>query len=70
MKKHSKREILNRVADVLFKRETPEDAIELRELCMIAGISEEEALMAINYFIDDEFSVKLTDSFPRKFYCE
>lgn len=70
MKKHSKREILNRVAEVLFKREKPEDAIELRELCALARISEEEALAAINYFIDDEFSIRLTDDLPRKFYCE
>lgn len=70
MKKHSKREILNKVAEVLFKREKPEDAIELRELCILAGISKEEALMAINYFLDDEFRIKLTDNLPRKFYCE
>jgi hypothetical protein len=69
-KKHSKREILNRVADVLFSRSKPEDAVELRELSMLARVSETEALMAINYFIDDEFGIKLTDGLPRKFYCD
>jgi hypothetical protein len=69
MKKHSKREILNRVADVLFSRIKPEDAIELRELSMLAGVPEAEAIMAINYFIDDEFGIKLTDGLPHKFYC-
>ena len=69
-KKHSRREILNRVADVLFSRSKPEDAVELRELSMLAGVSEAEALMAINYFIDDEFGIRLTGGFPRKFYCE
>ena len=70
MKKHSKREILNKVAEVLFSRNKPEDAIELRLLCMIAGVSEAEALMAINYFMDDEFIIRLTDGLPHKFYCE
>ena len=70
MKKKSKREIINNVADVLFSRIKPEDAIELRELCMLAGVSEAEAFMAINSFIDDEFGIKLTDNLPRKFYCE
>jgi len=70
MKKHSKREILDKIADVLFSRIKPEDAIELRELSMLAGVSEAEALMAINYFIDDEFGIRLTDGLPHKFYCE
>lgn len=70
MKKLSKREILNRVADVLFSRIRPEDAVELRELSMLAGVFEAEAIMAINYFIDDEFRVRLTDGLPHKFYCE
>jgi len=70
MKKLSKKEILNRIADVLFSRIKPEDAVELRELCMLARVSEAEAFMAINYFIDDEFGIKLTDGFPRKFYCK
>ncbi len=70
MKKHSKREVLNRIAEVLFLRRKPEDAIELRELCILAGVSEGEAITAINYFMDDEFSIKLTDGLPHKFYCE
>lgn len=70
MKKLSKREILNRVAEVLFSRRKPEDAIELRELCMLSGVSEAEAFMAINYFMNDEFRIKLTDGLPHKFYCE
>lgn len=70
MEKHSKKEILNRVADVLFSRTKPEDAVELRELCMLARVSEAEAFMAINSFIDDEFGIKLTDGLPHKFYCE
>ena len=53
MKKKSKREIINNVADVLFSRIKPEDAVELRELCMLARVSEAEAFMAINSFIDD-----------------
>lgn len=70
MKKHSKREILNRVADVLFSRIKPEDAVELPELSLLAGVSEAEAIMAINYFIDDEFGIRLTDGLPHKFYCD
>ncbi len=70
MQKHSKREILNRVAEVLFSRIKPEDAVELRELSMLAGVSEGEAITAINYFMDDEFNIKLTDGLPHKFYCE
>lgn len=70
MKKHSKREILNRVADVLFSRVKPENAVELRELSMLAGVSEAEAMMAINYFIDDEFGVRLSDGVPHRFYCD
>ena len=70
MKKHSKREILNRVADVLFSRIKPEDAVELSELSLLAGVSEAEAIMAINYFIDDEFGIRLTDGLPHKFYCD
>lgn len=68
MKKISKREILNSVAEALFHRRKPEDAIELRELCMLAGVSEAEAFMAINSFIDDEFRIRLTDTLPRRFY--
>jgi hypothetical protein len=42
----------------------------LKDLCALARVSETEALMAINYFIDDDFNIRLTDGFPRKFYCE
>ena len=70
MKKHSRREILNRVAEVLFPRRKPEDALEVWEISMLSGVSRTDAIMAIHYFIDDEFSIKLTDDLPRKFYCE
>jgi len=70
MSKLRKREILNRVAEVLFPRRKPEDALEVWEISTLARVSREDAIMAIHYFIDDEFSIKLTDDLPRKFYCE
>lgn len=71
MSKLSKREILNRVAEVLFSRCTkPENALEVWEISTLARVSREDAIMAIHYFIDDEFSINLTDDLPRRFYCE
>jgi hypothetical protein len=69
MKKLSKRAILNRVAEVLFPRRKPEDALEVWEISTLSRVSREDAIMAIHYFIDDEFSINLTDDLPRRFYC-
>lgn len=68
MKKKSKKGIIEAVSSVLLTLWEPKEAIELRFICMIARVSEEEAFMAINHLIKDGYKIKLTDGYPHKFY--
>lgn len=70
MKKNRRQEIIDSVASVLLSRRKPEEAVELRELSMIARVSATEGFNAINHLINAGFRIRLTDGFPRKFYCE
>lgn len=69
MKKNRKKEIIDSVASVLIPRKQDE-AIELRELCMIARVSASEAFSAISNLINVGFRIRVTDNFPRRFYIE
>lgn len=69
MKKNRKKEIIDSVASALIPRRQ-EQAIELRELCMVARVSAGEAFSAINHLISAGFRVRVTDNFPRRFYME
>lgn len=68
MKKNRNKEIIDNVASVLLSRKNKEEALELRELCMLARVSAREAFGAVSHLINAGFKIKLTDEFPRKFY--
>jgi hypothetical protein len=68
MQELSKHEIIDRVSEVLFEITRPRDAIELRKLCLYAGVTEEEAFMALNCLIDEGIAIRLTDGLPHKLY--
>lgn len=70
MKKNRNKEIIDSVAGILIERNKPEDALELRELCMLARVSATEAFRAVNHLINAGFKIKLTDELPRRFYYE
>lgn len=70
MKKSRNKEIIDSVAQVLIQYKKPEEALELRVLCMIARVSATEAFRAVNHLIDAGFKIRLTDELPRKFYYE
>jgi|GEM_PF-3453558 len=68
MKKNKKHEIVEQVVTVLFPSRIPEHALELREICMFARVSESEAIFAIHHLIKQGYKIKLTDGLPRRFY--
>jgi len=70
MKKSRKQEAIDSVVQALTQYKKPEEALELKVLCMIARVSPTEAFRAINHLINAGFNIKLTDGFPRKFYCD
>lgn len=70
MKKNRNKEIIDSVASVLIPHNKPEDALELRELCMLARVSATEAFRAVNHLINAGFKIKLTDELPRRFYYD
>lgn len=70
MKKSRNKEIIDSVAHVLIQYKKPEEALELRVLCMIARVSATEAFSAISHLINAGFKIKLTEELPRKFYYD
>ncbi len=70
MKKSRNKEIIDSVARVLIQYNKPEEALELRALCMLARVSETEAFSAVTHLINAGFRIKLTDGLPHKFYYE
>ena len=70
MKKNRNKEIIDSVASVLIPRNKPEEALELRELCMLARVSATEAFRAVDHLINAGFRIRLTDELPHKFYHE
>ncbi len=68
MKKNRNKEIIDNVFSVLLQRRNPEDAIELRDLCMLARVSATEAFRAVNHLISAGFKIKLTDELPHKLF--
>ena len=70
MKKNRNKEIIDNVASVLLSRKSKEEALELRELCMLARVSATEAFRAVNHLINAGFKIRLTENFPRKFYYD
>jgi hypothetical protein len=70
MKKNRNKEIIDNVASVLLSRKNKEEALELRELCMLARVSATEAFRAVNHLIDAGFEIRVTDELPRRFYYD
>lgn len=70
MKKNRKQEIVEQVVTILFASRIPEHALELREICTFARVSESEAIFAITHLIKQGYKIRITDELPRKFYYE
>ncbi len=70
MKKAVNKKIIDLVISALIQRNRPEDAVDLIELSALSGVRPTEAFLAINYMINAGFRIRLTENFPRKFYCE
>ena len=70
MKLKRKMQIVEQVVTVLFPSRIPEHALELREICMFARVSESDAIFAINHLIKQGYKIRVTDDLPRKFYYE
>ena len=58
------------IADVLSERMNPDKAIEFRELCSLAQVTENEAQNAIKFLLSKGMRIRLTDGLPHKIYWE
>ena len=70
MKLKRKMQIVEQVVTVLFPSRIPEHALELREICTFARVSESEAIFAIDHLIKQGYKIRVTDGIPRKFYYD
>ena len=70
MKLKRKMQIVEQVVTILFASRIPEHALELREICTFARVSESEAIFANDHLIKQGYKIRMTDGLPRRFYYE
>ena len=68
MKRSRRREKIENAAALLMQANSPEKAIDFRNLCLFAMVSESEAWAAVRQLEGMGFRIRLTDGFPRKLY--
>jgi len=68
MKKNRKEEVTDKMIYAFSEFVGQKKAVELGILCLITGVSEAEALTAIDYLIKIGMDIKLADGLPHKFY--
>lgn len=67
-RKSMRQERIESAAALLMHANSPEKAIDFRDLCIFAMVSEPEALAAVKYAEKMGYRIRLTDDFPRKLY--
>lgn len=63
-------QVIGNVTDILSEHTSPEKAVEFRELCCLACVTESEAQNAIKYLLSKGMRIRLTDGLPHKLYWE
>jgi len=67
-RKSMRQEKIESVIALLMHANSQKNAIDFRDLCLFAMVSEPEAYAAIRQLEGMGFRVRLTDTLPRKFY--
>jgi len=67
-RKSIRQERIESAAALLIHANSPGKALDFRDLCLFAMVSEPETYAAVKYAEKIGYRIRLTDDFPRKLY--